>query len=161
MLQKSDAFFIAVGAPLKSLFADSGNDAAGSGESLTNERDHCRLPSFGAQMEESKAEVRLSNVSTDEKPEKASEILGRIKLENCSSIDEMQEQLDLIDYWIDEIQENAMNDVPIIILFCVKQSPLLDPSQMTIKEQDESDGSQDENCLHASEKTAEIGRMIL
>lgn len=45
-------------------------------------------------------------------------MIEQLCLENCKDLQEIKEQSWLIDYWIDEIQESAMNEVPIIILFC-------------------------------------------
>lgn len=48
------------------------------------------------------------------------QILDQLKLENCESVEELDHQMSLVDYWVDEILENAMNEVPIFILFCTK-----------------------------------------
>lgn len=44
------------------------------------------------------------------------------------SKDEIEQQNRIIEYWIDEIQENAMADVPIFIFFCTnkKQQTFID-----------------------------------
>lgn len=47
-------------------------------------------------------------------------ILERLRLENCETVDEVEEQMQLVDYWIDEILENAMNEVPVFVVFCTK-----------------------------------------
>ena len=41
----------------------------------------------------------------------------KLRLDDMSP-EEIEEQTLAIDYWVDEIQENAMTDAPIIIFFC-------------------------------------------
>lgn len=52
--------------------------------------------------------------------DKAEVILERLRLENCESVEQVEEQSQLVDYWSDEILENAMNEVPVFIVFCTK-----------------------------------------
>ena len=47
-------------------------------------------------------------------------ILERLRLESCETVDDVEEQFQLIDYWIDEILEKATNEVPVFIVFCTK-----------------------------------------
>lgn len=59
-------------------------------------------------------------IEVDTPHDKAEEILERLRLENCESVEQVEEQSQLVDYWSDEILENAMNEVPVFIVFCTK-----------------------------------------
>ena len=43
-----------------------------------------------------------------------------MRLENGATLEDIEQSRQIIDYWVDEMQENAMADVPIIIVFITK-----------------------------------------
>ena len=43
-----------------------------------------------------------------------------LRLENSATLNDLENFRTMIDYWVEEMQENAMADVPIMILFCTK-----------------------------------------
>lgn len=63
--------------------------------------------------------------------------------------EEIEEQSLVIDYWVDEIQENGMEDAPIIIFFCT------DRKQKSYMESILEDRDIEDASLEFDDRTAE------